>query len=328
MAPNITCSDERLIYRLRHLPADLRELQRWDKLCDVLLDFDFLQAKVGAPRGRLGTQPPPATVFDVLQDLHEALGALPADHTLREQVAAVWRALQSNSNALREDPSIMVQQIFNAAQWEWDEQSLLLGQRVRASATVHYERTHWLMRCNQPPFVPDPALLRIIGGHTDSVSAVAVTADGRTVVSGSYDRTVRVWDAATGEERRRLEGHTDSVTAVAVAADGWTVVSASEDRTVRMWDTATGAERGRFLHTSPVYAVAVTLDGRTVVSGSTGGTVRVWDAATGAERRSLKPEVVRALDRVWRAIQAVKPSWIEYEPGTLDPFCGCAPEPR
>ena len=122
------------------------------------------------------------------------------------------------------------------------------------------------------------------------MNAVAVgQLDGRpVVVSGSHDRTVRVWDAATGTPLGDpFTGHTDYVTAVAVGQlDGRpVVVSGSHDRTVRVWDAATGTPLGDPFtgHTDWVNAVAVgQLDGRpVVVSGSHDRTVRVWDAATG-----------------------------------------------
>jgi WD40 repeat protein len=70
-------------------------------------------------------------------------------------------------------------------------------------------------------------LLRSLEGHTDWVRAVAVSPDGRTIVSGSRDRTVKVWEAESGRLLRSLEGHTDLVRAVAVSPDGRTIVSGS-----------------------------------------------------------------------------------------------------
>ncbi|KAK3943402.1 WD40 repeat-like protein [Diplogelasinospora grovesii] len=142
--------------------------------------------------------------------------------------------------------------------------------------------------------------------HPSMVRAIAFSPDGRLIVSGSDDSTVRVWDAATGAERRVLKGHSRGVlrghwrgvTAVAFSPDGRLIVSAgSDDSTVRVWDAATGAER-RVLkghsrgvlrgHWRGVTAVAFSPDGRLIVSaGSDDSTVRVWDAATGAERQLL-----------------------------------------
>ena len=70
--------------------------------------------------------------------------------------------------------------------------------------------------------------------------SVALAGDGRTAVSGSDDRTVRVWDLAVGLCTAKLKGHTGNVRSVAVSADGRTAVSGSDDETVRVWDLAGG----------------------------------------------------------------------------------------
>ncbi|KAL5327994.1 hypothetical protein ACEPPN_005700 [Leptodophora sp. 'Broadleaf-Isolate-01'] len=125
--------------------------------------------------------------------------------------------------------------------------------------------------------------------HSSGVWTVAFSPDGKLVASGSYDETVRLWDAATGTERRALKGHSDAVTAVAFSPDGKLVASGSRDRTVRLWDAAIGTER-RVLkgHSSWVTAVTFSPDGKLVASGSDDRTVRLWDAATGTKRRALK----------------------------------------
>jgi WD40 repeat protein/serine/threonine protein kinase len=126
-------------------------------------------------------------------------------------------------------------------------------------------------------------------GHTGGVEAVAITPDGQQFVSGSEDKTLRVWNLARGECLRTLEGHTGGVEAVAITPDGRQVVSGSWDETLRVWDLSRG-ECLRTLegHKECVSAVAITPDGRQVVSGSWDETLRVWDLASGECLRTLE----------------------------------------
>ncbi len=84
------------------------------------------------------------------------------------------------------------------------------------------------------PVYPCPKICSL-AGHRDPICTVALSADGQTIISGSYDNTVRVW-SVEGTLLRTLEGHTGDVNAVALSADVQTIVSGSEDRTVRVWE--------------------------------------------------------------------------------------------
>jgi WD40 repeat protein len=110
-------------------------------------------------------------------------------------------------------------------------------------------------------------------------------------VSGSYDRSVRVWDAQTGIAiGESLAGHNGRVLSVAVSSDGTRIVSGSADATARIWNVEAGEQVGSALqgHTSWVRSVAFSPDGRHVVSGSDDMTIRIWNVETGEQLRTLQ----------------------------------------
>jgi serine/threonine protein kinase len=104
---------------------------------------------------------------------------------------------------------------------------------------------------------------------------------GRTIVSGSRDKTIRIWNEETGKVRLVLEGHTAPVNAIALTPDGKTLVSCSDDTTIKLWDLATGKLLHTFSeHKSAVNSLAVSADGKTLVSGSHDRTVKLWNLET------------------------------------------------
>ncbi|QRV88322.1 hypothetical protein RhiJN_16340 [Ceratobasidium sp. AG-Ba] len=123
-------------------------------------------------------------------------------------------------------------------------------------------------------------------GHTDWVLSVAYSPDGTYIASGSEDKTVRIWDAHTGQQvGHPLTGHTEWVLSVTYSPDGAYIASGSEDMTIRMWDARTGQQVGYPLtgHTDLIWSVAYSPDSAYVASGSSDNTIRMWDARTGQQ---------------------------------------------
>jgi WD40 repeat protein len=124
----------------------------------------------------------------------------------------------------------------------------------------------------------DVGEVRSLPGHTGAVLGVALSPDGRHALTGSADKTLRLWDLETGKTVRTFEGHTAGVWGVAIAPDGRTAVSGSSDGTVRAWDLTTGKETGQIAGDSRGKArgLAYARDGRQIaVAGERG--VMLWD---------------------------------------------------
>ncbi|MCG7852084.1 MAG: DUF4062 domain-containing protein [Methanosarcinaceae archaeon] len=133
--------------------------------------------------------------------------------------------------------------------------------------------------------------VHILKGHSRRVQAVAVTPDGRLAVSGSFDKTLKVWDLEAGVELHTLKGHSDWVQAVAVTPDGRLAVSGSVDKTLKVWNIEAGAEVHTLAgHKYQIGAVAITSNGRWAISSTEikQGILKTWDIERGSEYRTIQ----------------------------------------
>lgn len=126
-------------------------------------------------------------------------------------------------------------------------------------------------------------------GHLDVVTAACLSRDGRHALSASADRTLRLWDTATGQCLRTFERHRDWATAACLTPDGRHALSASADGTLKLWEPASGrCLRTYSGHASIVTSACLSADGRYALSGSADRTVRLWELATGRCLRVLE----------------------------------------
>jgi WD40 repeat protein len=291
--------------------------------------------------------------FDLIADFDAAVKATPDERPHRRILRLLERALRRDASAIVLRPHILLQLLWHTCYWHdspityehckwkrpedaqdphlpWNEPGPklfeLMERWLAESKQDGASRRPWL-RSQRPSGLPLASSLEsILRGHKGAVLSVAVTNDGRRMVSGSSDTTVRLWEVDSGTEKAVLRGHAAAVTGVAITADGLRIVGASEDKTVRMWDAESCMQVG-ILHgswRSEVWdsgggvqfntltlasytlpagmnafssephkgftSVAITPDGNRVVCGSEDD-IRVWDPKSGDHITSLLKNV-------------------------------------
>ena len=197
---------------------------------------------------------------------------------------------------LEKDRGRRYQAASGLAQRAWEENNVvrareLLAQLPTEAAGRNLRGFEWFYVSR----LCDPDELATLEGHTNSVTSVAFSPDGQRLASGSSDKTVKIWDSATGQELFDLKGHAATVSSVAFSPDGLRLASASRDKSVKIWDSATGKEllalKG---HTDVVVSVTFSPDGQRLASGSGDQTVKIWDSATGKELSRSRAIPVRS----------------------------------
>jgi len=189
-------------------------------------------------------------------------------------------------------PTISAEALHNTKQAE----TILPG--IKQGDTIPTEKST-IIGQNSPPTFSIPLLpislaseklrqQRVLSGHSDSIWCLALSADGQTLVSGSADGTMKVWNVATARVVQTLTGHTQPVLSIALSANGQRLASGSADRTVKVWDLSNSQEVYSFVaHTDNVRGIALSANGRILVSGSRDRTIKVWDLSTGLEIGTL-----------------------------------------
>jgi WD40 repeat protein len=135
-------------------------------------------------------------------------------------------------------------------------------------------------------------------GHSSTVYAIAISPDGRLLVSASGDRAVKLWDLGKGRELRTLTAHMDAVSAVAFSSDGKYVAAGDMSQVIKVWNVSTGQERSFGGGKGIVWSVAFSPDGKAVAAGSSNqiptdaidisadrnNNIELWDLASGTKR--------------------------------------------
>jgi WD40 repeat protein len=259
------------MYALKHLCQDLSTRGERAVVEQLLLEFGWLQAKLDA------TDP---------EQLIADFDFAPQGNHLQY----LQETIRLSAHALHLTPMHLPSQLLAR---------IVPGEAPELSPVLHeihsWHGNTWLRPMTPNLESPGGSLFRTLTGHARSVTAVAATSDCTTLISASYDKTIAIWNLASGIRLGTCHLHKSAVTAAVIAPDNRTVVSGSSDGIIEVWDLETGREYFQInAHPSGVFSLAVTTDGRYAISGEgmrsdqTPGTITVWDLSTGKQFYSLQ----------------------------------------
>jgi NACHT domain- and WD repeat-containing protein len=247
------------------LPAQQAGGKLWEPFAYTLTDLDFIEAKCSA-----------GMTHDLVADYTTAAQVPLGSNGMRRTLSEFAAFVRAQSHILAGNPALLLQQAANEPRGTAPAE--VARHRIDAGAA----KRPWLQWINRPKSRLEAEMTFV--GHEATVRACAFSADGRQIASASDDRTLKVWDAATGAELATLSGHQAAVTCCCFSADGQFVLSGSEDKTLRLWDTASGTEIRKFSgHKAAVIGCSFVAGGSFAVSMSRDKTIRRWELASGKE---------------------------------------------
>ena len=206
-----------------------------------------------------------------------------AGEAAQRRTAETARASEAEQRSKAEAGELSARRLLytanlNLAQQAWEQPNLgRVSQLLEETENSPYRGFEWYYWQRQTHLAS-----MTLRGHFEAVISVAVSPDGQRIVTGSEDRTAKVWETATGRELLTLKGHRGPIYSVAFSPDGQRIVTGSADKTAKVWEALSGSElltlKG---HRDAIVSVAFSPDGRRIVTGSVDKTAKVWEATAG-----------------------------------------------
>lgn len=287
---------------LRNLPYQLQWGEQYSEWLALLGDIDFLQAKSEA--GML-----PDLRNDLAFGMNSIAVAIPSPMQVevapnvvmtRQLANLLLRCVDFTFNFLLRHPKALFQTLWNQGYWHdspeasahyptaqehapWNQAGPKLSRLVewwRNKPSI--QGRSWIQTLRPLPDRLDSSMQRIFRGHHELVTGVSMSQSQDLLVSGSWDREVRLWDVHTGQCVRVLEGHTDFISSVCFTPDDQHILSSSGDNTARLWKVKNG-QCVTILegHSKPIATVTCDSTGRYALTGGKDKAVRLWELESG-----------------------------------------------
>ncbi|PSB08499.1 hypothetical protein C7B62_16480 [Pleurocapsa sp. CCALA 161] len=175
------------------------------------------------------------------------------------------------------DKTVKIWQVFNRYDHQAEEINSLAispnNPHTFAAATGASQIEIW-----QNNYDRTQKLIRTFSGHTESISQITYSPDGKIIASASWDQTIKLWNTHTGELIKTLKTYQDGINTIAFAPDGQTLISGSEDKTIKLWNTAGRPKLIKTLtgHTDSVKVVIVSPNNKLIASAGYDNTIKLW----------------------------------------------------
>ncbi|WP_424535601.1 NB-ARC domain-containing protein [Sphaerisporangium viridialbum] len=250
-------------YLWRYLPHHMAEAGRVAERDTLVRDLRWVSAKTVRSGSSVPAEVDLAEATPEVPALRHALGRLTQQLTITDPPTALGATLYAYLGSLP----------------ELDEVVASYGRHLTGPQLT----PHWPL-----PDRPGSGPYRVISGHEFGLSGCVFSPDGTLIATSSHDRTIRVWAAATGEQRQILTGSPEALTGCAFSPDGTMLAGAGHDGTVRLWNVAGGpVQRVLDCQCATVTGCAFSPDGALLAGAGGDGSVRLWDVATGEQVRVL-----------------------------------------
>ena len=280
---------ERQLY-LATVPSSAFESGNLKRYYGCLTCYPFISDKLNHPS---------FDVQDVINDydyVHQSdLREYPNyDAERTESLKLIQETFRLSAHILREHPEQLISQLLGRLFYpSLLENSYIQSFLEQAKAKIVPPALIPYLGSLQPPCT---SLIRTFAGHLGFISSLAITPDGTKVVSGSNDRTIKIWNLTTGQELLTFFPCYSTAGLlswlfflfVKVTPDGTKVIAGSTEGTIEIWDLNIEQELCTlYAHTETLTTVDITPDGEKIVSGSVDETIKVWDLVTGQQLLTL-----------------------------------------